>query len=118
MEKEKPKRGGYRPGAGRKPLDLGEKQVEELIKAFKKAGKKNGSSAGQELARIAFTGENDRVRLKALDVYYRAVAVRKSHSKIETHHTGPSIGLPPVMPKPHQEGVAYPNEEQQPRELH
>jgi hypothetical protein len=112
MEEKKSKRGGARPGAGRKPMDLGEKQVEELIKAFKKAGKDNKTSAGQELARIAFTGENDRVRLKALDVYYRAVAVRKSHGKIETHHTGPTIGLPPVQPKPQEK------EEQEQRALH
>src|SRR5512143_3792763 len=103
MDQNKPKRGGARPGAGRKPLDLGEKQVEELIKAFRKAGKDNKTSAGQELARIAFTGENDRVRLKALDVYYRAVAVRKSHSIRETHHhQGPVIGLPPIMPRPQE----------------
>lgn len=103
MDQNKPKRGGARPGAGRKPLGLGEKQVDELIKAFKKAGKDNKSSAGQELARIAFSGENDRVKLKALDIYYRAVAVRKSHSTIEKHHIGPTIGLPPVMecPKKH-----------------
>jgi hypothetical protein len=112
MEQGKNKRGGYRPGAGRKPLDLGEKQVDELIKAFKKAGKDNKSSAGQELARIAFSGENDRVKLKALDIYYRAVAVRKSHSTIEKHHIGPTIGLPPITPRPQE------NEEPEHRELH
>jgi len=100
MNQNKPKRGGARPGAGRKPLDLGEKQVDDLIKAFKKAGKDNKSSAGQELARIAFSGENDRVKLKALDIYYRAVAVRKSHSTVEKHHIGPSIGLPPMKERP------------------
>ena len=100
MDQNKPKRGGARPGAGRKPMDLGEKQVEDLIKAFKKAGKDNKSSAGQELARIAFSGENDRVKLKALDIYYRAVAVRKSHSTIEKHISGPVIGLPPTMERP------------------
>jgi hypothetical protein len=100
MDQNKPKRGGARPGAGRKPLDLGEKQVDELIKAFKKAGKDNKSSAGQELARIAFSGENDRVKLKALDIYYRAVAVRKSHSTVEKYHIGPTIGLPPIIECP------------------
>lgn len=103
MDQDKPKRGGARPGAGRKPLDLGEKEVDELIKAFKKAGKDNKSSAGQELARIAFSGEGDRVRLKALDIYYRAVAVRKSHSRIEKHISGPVIGLPPIIPRPKRE---------------
>jgi hypothetical protein len=100
MDQNKPKRGGARPGAGRKPMDLGEKQVDELIKAFRKTGKENMTTAGAELARIAFKGENDRVRLKALDIYYRAVAVRKSHSTIEKHHIGPTIGLPPVMERP------------------
>ncbi|MDO9533272.1 MAG: hypothetical protein Q7O12_14255 [Deltaproteobacteria bacterium] len=100
MEQGKNKHGGARPGAGRKPLDLGEKQVNDLVKAFKKAGKDNKSSAGQELARIAFSGENDRVKLKALDIYYRAVAVRKSHSTIDDKRSGPSIGLPPMKERP------------------
>jgi hypothetical protein len=103
MNQNKPKRGGARPGAGRKPLDLGEKQVDELIKAFKRAGKDNKSSAGQELARIAFSGENDRVKLKALDIYYRAVAVRKTHSTVENYAVGPVIGLPPIMARPDKE---------------
>lgn len=112
MDQNKPKRGGARPGAGRKPLDLGEKQVDDLIKAFKKAGKDNKSSAGQELARIAFSGENDRVKLKALDIYYRAVAVRKSHSTVENHHIGPTIGLPPIIPQPRKQ------EDEQAAQLH
>ncbi len=115
MDQKKPKRGGARLGAGRKPLDLGEKQVDDLIKAFKRAGKEKKTSAGQELARIAFSGENDRVKLKALDIYYKCVAVRKSLSKTEIHQiTGPVIGLPPVLPRPQQDE----DKEQESRELH
>jgi hypothetical protein len=102
MNRNKPKRGGARPGAGRKPLDLGEKQLNELIKAFKKEGKAHNSSAGQELAKLAFTSNNERIRLKALDVYYRAVAIRKSHSTIDVNKPqGPKIFLPEVRkPEP------------------
>lgn len=97
MEEKKSKHGGARPGAGRKPLDLGEKQLEDLIKAFKKEGKAHNSSAGEELARLAFTSNNERIRLKALDVYYRAVAIRKSHRTVETRQiTTPTIYLPAI----------------------
>jgi hypothetical protein len=102
-QQNKPNRGGARPGAGRKPMDLMEKQVDELIIAFRKTGKENMATAGSELARIAFKGENDRVRLKALYIYYRAVAVRKSHSRIEKHISGPVIGLPPIMTRPEKQ---------------
>ena len=106
MNEKKSKRGGARPGAGRKPMDLGEKQVNELIKAFKKEGKTHNSSPGQELARLAFASDNERVRLKALDVYYRAVAIRKSHSRIETHQIpGPAIYLPEIK-KPSKEELS------------
>jgi hypothetical protein len=45
---------------------------------------------------LAFESENERVRLKALDVYYRAVAIRKSHQKIEKRESGPGVYLPPI----------------------
>jgi hypothetical protein len=103
MEPKK-KVGGYRPGAGRKPMDLGERQVDELIKAFKKKGKECDSSPGLELANLAFDSKNERVRLKALDVYFRAVAIRKSHRILETHEfSKPTVYLPEIKERPTRE---------------
>ncbi|ABK18101.1 hypothetical protein [Syntrophobacter fumaroxidans] len=97
---EQPKRGGARPGAGRKRKLPGEKEVDALIQAFRREGELAGTSAAKELARLAFRSENERVRLKALTLYYSVVSVKRVDISMPTEHNKPIIYLPEVMPKP------------------
>jgi len=98
---EQPKRGGARPGAGRKRKLPGEKEVDALIRAFMREGDLAGTTPGKELARLAFRSENENVRLKALQCYYGIVAARKLDISTNEHRLDrPIIYLPEVLPKP------------------
>lgn len=93
-------RGGARAGSGRKPLNMSERNLADLEKSFRKVAKENGTSAGQELARLAFTSDNERIRLKALEIYYNVAVTKRTEQTINDKRTGPTIGLPPVIAKP------------------
>jgi len=98
---EQSKRGGARPGAGRKRKLPGEKEVDALIQAFMREGVLAGTSAAKELARLAFRSENENVRLKALSLYYNVVSAKKIDIATNEHRLDrPIIYLPEVLPKP------------------
>lgn len=97
---EQPKRGGARAGAGRKRKLPGEKEVDALVQAFMREGALAGTSAAKELARLAFRSENERVRLKALTLYYSVVSVKKVDITMPIEHARPIVYLPEVMEKP------------------
>lgn len=97
---EQPRRGGARPGAGRKRKLPGEKEVDALIRAFMKEGALAGTSAAKELARLAFRSESENVRLKALSLYYNVVSAKKVDISMPVERDKPIIYLPEVMPKP------------------
>ncbi len=94
------KRGGKREGAGRKRKELGEKEVERLVKAFDKEGKFAGTTAGKELARLAFRSESENIRLKALQCYYNVMASKKQDITVHSEFLKPQVYLPQVMDRP------------------
>jgi len=105
MSKSSPGWGGKREGSGRpKRKDLGEKEVQKLVKAFEQEGKLSGTTAGKELARLAFRSENDNCRLKALQIFYNVLAARKQDSDPGTGFRGPTIYLPEIMEPPPEYG--------------
>jgi hypothetical protein len=93
----RPKRGGARPGSGPKKKALGDKEVERLVKAFKHEGGLAGTTAGKELARLAFRSESESIRLKALQCFYNVLAARKQDITVHSEFPKPTIYLPEVM---------------------
>jgi hypothetical protein len=115
-------RGGKRPGAGRKPEGVSERQVTRLLKAFKRRAKEEGQDVFDLLAEIAYDktaykvqladGVEDvylkvpvRDRLRAIEVFANLTIVRRTQTTVRDERTGPQIGLPPLKEKPPE---AYP----------
>ena len=106
--KKQENRGGYRPTAGRKPLNLGEKEQANLIKAMAKQAKLTGKKPSDILADIIFDPEASMSqRLKGLELYYKTIVNTKTEVQVNTA-PGPTIGLPEiqtpeqVIPEPEQ----------------
>lgn len=93
-------RGGAREGAGRKPLlDLSGTQREEIIKQVKAVAEKYGTSLGEVLGEMMFSGKDRRTKLAAMRLYVGDVLpkVSESHKEV-TDHTKPQVFTPEKYP--------------------
>jgi len=100
MLTKKENRGGKRPGAGRKPADMHNQEVLNLVKAFRRKAKAVGKTVDDLLADIAYDlKENTRHRLKAMEIYKNCTVTKHTHQTVEKID-GPQIMLPPLKAKP------------------
>lgn len=101
------KRGGARPGSGRKKETLSQNQVNEMLSDAKKRAKEKGQSINDILLDIIYT---DHKRSKTVTVKDRLAAIKLwkdfTMSKVSEQNVnvqtvqGPSIGLPPMREDP------------------
>jgi len=101
MSDKKETRGGKRAGAGRKPMDLSEEQVKNILKDIKRFAKEHKSSIGIEIGKMIFKepgrGFSYRDKLAAIKLYCDIMIIKRSHQSVEgeIHHRGPII-LPAI----------------------
>jgi len=87
-------RGGYRPGAGRKPeMTLSAMQIREMHKAAKKKAKEEGKTVDEVLLEHVYC-DNRRESIAAIKIW-KEYTTPKIHEGGETDKTaGPAIYLP------------------------
>lgn len=86
--------GGARPGAGRKAIDISDKEKKRLIKAARESAKKTGKSVWDVLMFWIYNKDEPRVSVAAIKIYQDAVIARESHATIEQHHFPAPVLLP------------------------
>ena len=97
-------RGGSRPGAGRPKVfkSFSDAVKKDFLKAAKDKAKETGRTLGQVVIGLIYD-ENiqDSVRIAALKAWAEVVVVKESKQTVEEHRfSGPSICLPPMLPRP------------------
>jgi hypothetical protein len=97
-------RGGSRQGAGRpkRVKNYSEEVKKDFLKSAKDKAKETGRTLGQVVIGLIYD-ENiqDSVRIAALKAWAEVVVVKESKQTIEGQRvTGPSICLPPLLPRP------------------
>ena len=97
-------RGGYRPGAGRKPDTLPEGEIAKMLKAEKKKAKATGKSIDDILLSIIYGEASDirpSDRLTAIKIFKEfTIGKRKVTESTIKQPLGPTIYLPAQMPDP------------------
>lgn len=96
---KKSRRGGARPGAGRKRLALSERTRKRLQRAVNAEAKRTGKTPESVLANmIVRPGISTRDRLAAIALYYKVMLAYESHKTVEEHkYQGGLIILPEIV---------------------
>jgi hypothetical protein len=79
--------GGKRPGAGRKPREVvSEATIRELVKWLKKEAKARGKTIHEVLVSMIYDEDiAPNYRLKALELAYNLLVIKRTEHKIEEH---------------------------------
>lgn len=98
-------RGGYRPGAGRKPNPeniISDYHIKKMIAAAKKVEKETGVSLDEVLVRIAYSAKSSaKDKLTAIKIFKEYTMTKSTETNINlTQQIGPQIGLPELKPLP------------------
>ena len=99
MRKPGENRGGYRPGAGRKPrYENSDRFVLELIAAEEASVARGEPSMAEVLVSVA-KGSDKRAALAALKLFFDKVVVpAHQHEQTVLTHQGPALYLPEEQP--------------------
>lgn len=94
-------RGGWRPGAGRKPDTLSKHQVDLMLRAAKKRAKEEGKTIDDILLDIIYGDEtNNKDRLAGIKLF-KDYTIPKIKEEGDTNKAlGPQIGLPAMKEDP------------------
>ena len=84
-------RGGARRGAGRKRLDISEREVRELVKSARAWSKKSGKPFWDKLITIIQDSYDPRVAVAAYKVFAGVTISRQSHETKEIYNYSPAI---------------------------
>ena len=84
-------RGGARKGAGRKRLDISEKEVRELMRAARAWSKKTGKPFWERLVNIIQSSYEERSVIAAYKVFASIVIAKQTHETKEVYNYSPAI---------------------------
>jgi hypothetical protein len=98
--------GGSRKGSGRKPVarKYSDELKTNLYKALKKKAEVTSKSFGDVIAELAYddTEKNGNLRLGAIRAIIEILLIKetKAEADLDIRPIGPTICLPPLLPKP------------------
>lgn len=106
------KRGGAREGAGKKPISkkFSDALKKDVFAAMQKKAKQTGKTIGEVLIDLCYNEESSKVniRMVALKMLQEVLLIRETKTDTDIDirtNIGPTIGLPPLLPRPKEEEV-------------
>ena len=104
------KHGGARPGAGRKAVTkkYSDAFKADVFKSLKKIAAEKGKTIGEVIAELAFSDDSKHFNIRpiALKMIQEILVIKETRTEqdvaVQTN-IGPTIGLPPLLPKPKEE---------------
>ncbi len=97
----KENRGGVRPGQGRKPIELSDREKKQLIKAARAKERETGRTVWDILIQLIYEGLSEKTQLTAIRIYQDAVISKQQHTTVEKRQYGLVI-LPEIMEVPEE----------------
>lgn len=101
-QKKQENRGGFRPGAGRKPglpTSLSASQVEKMLRKAKQAAKAHGKDVDDVLLAFVYSeSEKTRDRLAAIKLWKDYSAPKPTEGGAADKELGPALYLPAQRP--------------------